>query len=75
MKKISKASTPIWECPNGHWSRVEYLTADGILDPAICPICHSQMVLGYKKLPEMMRGYPIQYTISYNTEHRKGKRK
>ena len=74
MKKRIKVETPIWKCANGHWGRVEYLDADGLWIPVKCPICGNEMSLDYKKLPEMMKGYPTDYTISYNTEHRKGKR-
>ncbi len=74
MKAEEKESTPVWICPNGHWSRVEYLSADGLFTPATCPICQVEMTLGRKDLRPMMQGYPREYTIAYNTEHRKGKR-
>lgn len=71
MIKHEKKEMAIWECSNGHWSRVEFLMADGIVEKAICPVCNEEMKLGTRKLPEMLIGLPREYTISYKTKGRK----
>ena len=65
MNKQKKASLPVWECANGHWSRVEYLQADGLFTPAFYPICNLKMELTTKELLPMLKNLPKEYTMSY----------
>jgi len=68
--------TAVWECPNGHWGRVEFILADGLFSEVLCPVCAAPMVLGTRQL-ETIRS-TVCYTFNRNyieANKRKGRGK
>lgn len=55
--KREMQDTKVWSCPNGHWSRIEFLK------DAICPICKEKMELSTRKLEKMIEAFPNSYGL------------
>jgi len=63
--------TAVWECPNGHWGRVEFIIADGLFEKVSCPVCKSRMALGIRQL-EPVRGMVYDdYNRNYSGANKK----